>query len=386
MGMTERAANSVVSAFEFSIAPLSNLNSQTQTKPIATLGSTHVRNIPYTTKLFLLSGMNQDGLFPVIYSTLAPQAIVVRLLCHYALDPVTNCQFWHRGLSDVYLVETLTQSYIFRVSHHHWRSKSEIDFELELLDFWRQQGLPVAHPIATHSGELSIEIEAPEGNRYAALFPYAPGEVAVGDLNPTQSFRLGETVAKLHQATHEFYPQTFRPPLTVDYLLKDSFAEISPFLKHRHQEFDELTHIVAGIEAQLHNLPQEPPYWVVCWGDPHSGNAHFTPDNAVTLFDFDQCGYGWRAFDIAKFLQVSLRTGISKPVREAFLAGYQSVEELVEWELNALQPLTQTAHIWMWAIDLSTACFCNWCRLDDYYFLQRFRQLKRLNSHDWQLF
>ncbi|WLT40042.1 hypothetical protein NON20_10690 [Synechocystis sp. B12] len=27
------------------------------------------------------------------------------------------------------------------------------------------------------------------------------------------------------------------------------------------------------------------------------------------LFDFDQCGMGWRAFDIAKFLQVSMQSG-----------------------------------------------------------------------------
>lgn len=334
----------------------------------------------------LSSRMNQDGIFPVIYSTLSPQAIVSRLLPCYEIGTVANCQFWHRGLSDVYWVETTATSYIFRVSHHHWRSKSEIEFELELLDFWRQQGLPVAHPIMTLSGELSIEIEAPEGNRYAALFPYAPGGVAVGDLNPTQSFRLGETVAKLHQTASTFRPRTFRQPLTLDYLLQDSFAAIAPFLQHRSPDLDELTQIVAHIEAQLQHLPQTPPFWVVCWGDPHSGNAHFTSDNSVTLFDFDQCGYGWRAFDIAKFLQVSLRTGIGKPVREAFLSGYQSVDELEEWELNALQALTQTAHIWMWAIDLNTACFCNWCRLDDHYFIQRLGQLKRLNSHDWQLF
>ncbi|MGB3559056.1 MAG: phosphotransferase [Geitlerinemataceae cyanobacterium] len=330
--------------------------------------------------------MNPDGLFPVIYSTLSPQAIVSGLLPHYDIGEVTGCQFWRRGLSDVYLVETLTTPYILRVAHHHWRSKSEIDFELELLDFWRQRGLPVAHPIFTQSGNLSIEIAAPEGKRYAALFIYAPGEVAVGDLNPTQSFRLGETVAKLHQTTGEFRPPTFRQPLTLDYVLRDSFAAIAPFLKHRPQDFDELNHIVDRIEAQLQHLPQEPPFWVVCWGDPHSGNAHFTPDNTVMLFDFDQCGYGWRAFDIAKFLQVSLRTGIGKPVREAFLAGYQSVAELVPWELNALQALTQTAHLWTWAIDLHTSCFCNWCRLDDHYFMQRLGQLKRFHSHDWQLF
>jgi len=115
-------------------------------------------------------------------------------------------------------------------------------------------------------------------------------------------------------------------------------------------------------------------------------NAHFTPTGEVTLFDFDQCGYGWRAFDIAKFLQVSLRTGISKQVREAFLSGYQTVCELTEKELASLQALTQTAHLWVWAISLNAARLHNYSRLDESYFTQRLEQLKRLKSPDWQLF
>ena len=37
----------------------------------------------------------------------------------------------------------------------------------------------------------STEIKAPEGKRYGALFSYAPGQVALGDLNSTQSRKLG---------------------------------------------------------------------------------------------------------------------------------------------------------------------------------------------------
>ena len=56
-------------------------------------------------------------------------------------------------------------------------------------------------------------------------------------------------------------------------------------------------------------------------------NVHFTEDNQITLFDFDQCGYGWRVFDIAKFLQVSLSAGIKREIRDAFLAGYQQAQK-----------------------------------------------------------
>ena len=324
--------------------------------------------------------------FPVICSTLDKSALVSWLLPHYDIGVAMSCQFWHRGLSDVYLVETLTKPYILRVSHHHWRSKSEIVFELELLDFLQQRQIPVAHPLKTKEENLFIEINAPEGKRYAALFPYAPGKVSLGDLNSSQSFVLGETLAKLHQVAREFRSCSHRQPLTPEYLLDQSLAAIAPFLQHRLQDLKYLVKAIAHLKHQLQDLSTKPPYWGICWGDPHSGNAHFTTDNQVTLFDFDQCGYGWRAFDIAKFWQVSLRTGLSRPVREAFLEGYQAFEKVTETELTALQTLTQVAHIWTWAISLNNTRLWDYSRLDESYFTQRLEQLKRVQSTSWQLF
>ena len=68
--------------------------------------------------------------FPVIYSTLSAIAIVERVLPLYGFSSVERCELWHRGLSDIYLVETSRGLYVLRVSHHHWRSRTDIDFEV----------------------------------------------------------------------------------------------------------------------------------------------------------------------------------------------------------------------------------------------------------------
>jgi Ser/Thr protein kinase RdoA (MazF antagonist) len=329
---------------------------------------------------------HREDSFPTIYSTLDSEALVARVLPHYQIGEVSSCQFWNRGLSDVYIVETLMQRYILRISHCHWRSCSDIDFELELLDFLRQRRLPVSYPLRTKRGQLSIELNAPEGHRYAALFTYAPGRVALGDLNPLQSQKLGETVAMIHQAGMGFRSYCHRQPLTLEYLLDDSLEAITPFLSHRSDDLTFLQEVSEQIKQQLQNFPKEAPFWGICWGDPHSGNAHFTSDDKVTLFDFDQCGYGWRAFELGKFLQVAMRTGIGHNVREAFLNGYQSVHAITKLELDSLQAFTQTAHIWNWAISLSTTMLHSYSRLDDSYFTHRLGQLKMLRSHEWQLF
>ncbi len=327
-----------------------------------------------------------DEVFPAIYSTLTSEALVSRILPCYEINGVTRCQFWNRGLSDVYLVETQTNPYILRVSHAHWRSKFDIDFELELLDFLRQRHIPVAYPLRTHESQLSVEINAPEGKRYASLFTYAPGRVALGDLTPTQGRILGETVAKLHLAAADFRSQAKRQPLTLEYLLDNSLQIIAPFLHHKPQDLTYLVDAIAQIKHQLQDFPKEPPFWVICWGDPHSGNAHFTPDNQVTLFDFDQCGYGWRIFEIAKFFQVALCSGVGRTIREAFVRGYQSVQEIAAYEIDSLQAFTQAAYIWVWAISLNYALIHHYSRLDDHYFNRRIEQLKMLKTPEWQLF
>ena len=53
--------------------------------------------------------------FPSVYSTLAPHALTHLVFKHYDIEVPKGCRFWHRGLSDVYLVETLADDYILRI-------------------------------------------------------------------------------------------------------------------------------------------------------------------------------------------------------------------------------------------------------------------------------
>ncbi|MCU0549241.1 MAG: phosphotransferase [Leptolyngbya sp. Prado105] len=321
---------------------------------------------------------------PVLYSTIDPSAIVSRVLSCYDIGTVKGCKFWCRGLSDVYWVETDCAAYVLRVSHWGWRSQADIDFELALLDFLQQKSVPVAYPLRTTSGKLSIVLNAPEGDRYASLFIYAPGAIPLGDLSLRQATRLGETVAKMHQAGEQFECDFARKPMTLDYLLDGAWDAIETFLTVSDREY--LEKAIIQIKSELRDFPRSAPYWGICWGDPHSGNAHFTDVDQPTLFDFDQCGFGWRAFDLGKFRQVALNTGISRRIREAFLVGYQSVNPLEAFELGAISAFTQTAHIWVWSISLTYALRHNYSRLDDSYFGKRVEQLRKLRSPDWQMF
>lgn len=324
--------------------------------------------------------------FPVVCSSLAPHALSHFVFAHYDIEVPRACRFWHRGLSDVYWLETWGNNYILRISHHHWRTQSEIEFELEFLLFLSQRGLPVAAPLRSQQGHFYLTLNAPEGPRYGALFPVAPGSVAIGDLNPTQANILGQTLAQLHLQSQDFTSYARRSPLTPFYLIDESLHILAPFLEQRQEDWQYLINTSLYLKNRFKCLPTNEPYWGVCWGDPHSGNVHFTADNQPTLFDFDQCGQGWRAFDVAKFLQVSLQTGLCRAVREAFLKGYQSLTPLSPLEIDCLQALTQTAYLWSWGIQVNALQLNDYSRLSPNYFSQRLGRLKQLGSPDWQLF
>jgi Ser/Thr protein kinase RdoA (MazF antagonist) len=320
--------------------------------------------------------------FPVSYSTLCVDVLTRDVLADYPIGPVQECRMWTRGMSDVYLVKTADQQYVLRVSHAHWRSFEDVLFEMALLDFLHHRSLPVAHPLKTTDGRWVVAVNAPEGLRYVTLMTYAPGAVPIGDFDQTQSTRLGQILANIHLASQDFAPIVERQPLDLTHLVDQSLEIILP------QVQDAATIAILQATAQdlhqsLRSLPQTAPFWVVCWGDPHSGNVHCTDDQQMTLFDFDQCGYGWRAFDVAKFLQMALCSGMPYSVRDAFLDGYQSIQPLTEAEIVALQPLTQVAHLWRWAISLNYALVHEYSRLNTFYFRHRIEQMQMLKTHDW---
>jgi Ser/Thr protein kinase RdoA (MazF antagonist) len=294
---------------------------------------------------------------PVIHSIPSGEALIENVLCHYLIATPLSCGLYKRGLNDTYLVETQQDRYILRVYRRGWRTKQEIDFELELLAFLHEHNSPVAYAIARKDGGFTVELAAPEGTRYAAVFSYAPGKAVDEKLNTKQSRRLGEVLATLHEVTNNFKSHFSRPALNSKYLLDCSMDVIAPVFQHRHNDIDYLQTQIKIIKSALTELklPSSAPIYGICVGDVHSGNAHFTDTDEPTLFDFDQCGYSWRAFDIAKFINTALRWNIDSGVRQAFVEGYQAIRQLSEAELASIPLFIKVAHIWVMGINCAVA-------------------------------
>ncbi len=71
-------------------------------------------------------------------------------------------------------------------------------------------------------------------------------------------------------------------------------------------------------------------------GDVIRANAIVGPDATVSVIDFDLCGLGWRAYDIASYLFAICGTQDEVRLRTAFLDGYMRIRPLSQMEQELL--------------------------------------------------
>jgi Ser/Thr protein kinase RdoA (MazF antagonist) len=144
-----------------------------------------------------------------------------------------------------------------------------------------------------------------------------------------------------------------RPPLDLVTLLDQPLAGLATAFAERDADWTILRQVADAIGPQIAALPTEPPYYGLCHGDAGSANAHVTDEGHLTLFDFDMCGVGWRAYDIATFL-----IDEPEPIATAFLEGYAAVRAISDAELASL-PLFQIVQS-IWVLGLRADYINDW--------------------------
>jgi Ser/Thr protein kinase RdoA (MazF antagonist) len=283
---------------------------------------------------------------PILRSILASEALTRLVEETYGLT-VTRIQLIKAVVLDTYRVWTSAGLYILRVYPGRRRTLGEIHAELELLTYLHAHDAPISIPVVQRNGERLLAIQAPEGTRYAVLFTYAPGEPLGENLAAIRTY--GYTLAHIHAIADALPPTLARTPLDLAFLLErplehliNRSGDLTGTLGQRSRDWAFLQQVADVISPQIAALPSASPCYGYCHGDACSNNAHVAADGQVTLFDFDFCGLGWRAYDLATFL-----SGESPAVADAFLQGYEEVRLLLDEERTAL-PLFQIAQsIWM---------------------------------------
>lgn len=293
-----------------------------------------------------------DSLFPVTYSLVSPDALLDVIARNYSLSGLSSCRLHRVSWNSTYILWTRDTRFVVRVYGAMWRSRSEIQYELDLLIHLAASGCGVASPVARTDNEFLTPIPAPEGMRYAVVFTYAIGTVPesfpLGDAIQSEFF--GRALAELHGAADTFTSSASRVAHTITNLVDRPMIVLEPLFTHRTADWEYLQYVATVVHNHFDNKSQDLT-WGVIHGDPFSANATLSEDNRVTWFDFDLCGPGWHLSDIADGYASAMGQERSEEEKQAvwksFLRGYRSKRPLSDEHL-ALIPVMLAA---------STLCF-----------------------------
>lgn len=226
-----------------------------------------------------------------------------------------------------------------------WRTLPNILYEIDVLIYLASNGIPVSKPLPQNDGRIIQTIRAPEGNRHIVLFTYAKGrDPSYETKTDNNAYNYGKAVAKIHKTVQNFTSEHLRFELNLEYLLYTPLKSIKPMLSQREKDWSYLSKLVERIYRQFERLQIKELEQGFCHGDFHGGNAHFSDDGAITFFDFDCCGWGFRAYDIAVFRWGARLKEKGKKLWEPFLQGYTQERNLKKLILR------QYRHLFVFAI------------------------------------
>ncbi len=215
---------------------------------------------------------------------------------------------------------------------------------LEWVDFLAREGAPVASPLASTQGHLLERLEQ-DGKFYTVTgFEKAEGTLAE-DIPPGEwtddLFRsIGAAVGRFHRISAQYTPSS--PALTRPHWY-DSY-EIHEALRLIPSPDDPIHQKITHLLGKLHQLPVSPDDYGLIHDDLHFANFLILPGGQLAIIDFDDCGYGWYAIDVAMALFDVLvlynpgneadKTQFAHHFMENYLSGYHQEKDLPQFWVN----------------------------------------------------
>lgn len=282
---------------------------------------------------------------PVVSSILSARHLVPLFQVQYDMSNETTCRLLKAGVNHTYLVTDGDKRFIFRVYCIHWRTSTDIAEEIRLLQLLKEHGQPVSYPIADYDGSFMQVLQAPEGVRYGVLFSFAAGEKVL-QLPVEMHRKMGGIMAGIHQLTvnRTLERVKYKPEVVV----VNSFEKLKQYIGLNTPEMQWMlkaqAYLLKVYEGIDHSQVRQGIVHMDIWSD----NIAIKGDE-VTVFDFDFCGNGMLAYDLAYYILQVYNTErenqeVYKEKVAAFLEGYEAVTPLSEAEKELMPPLGLSMH------------------------------------------
>jgi Ser/Thr protein kinase RdoA (MazF antagonist) len=273
--------------------------------------------------------------FPISKSFLQRDALAHRIEEEYGLVNV-GCQLITTTLRDVYLVTSLQDRYVLYIYQHGQCSTEEISAEWQFVNYLHDSGLPVAPAVRRKSGEYLLSFLAPEGIRLGVLTQFAEGEILRRRPSIAAVRAYGQIIARIHALSDLMPFRLNRPTLDFEKMIQDSVAIFEKEVFNRPDDRAYLRESAEFLQPRLGELRNGELSYGMIHGDVIRANALVADNGQVTVLDFDFCGFGWRAYDVASYLLTIRNTPQEREFEKAFLEGYEEIRPLASEEKKAL--------------------------------------------------
>lgn len=284
--------------------------------------------------------------FPALSSILCPQYLAKWTETVYGLSAYPHTRILKTGINHNYAIETNDKKYVLRVYFKNWKTKKEIQEELNLLNFLDENNISVSHPIKDLKNNYIQEINAPEGTRYAVLFSYANG---VNIKNPCVNIcrLLGKSMAKMHVLTlnRSISRKNYHADTLVGWaydISKSFFPESNPEMEYFNRAKKLISEKFGKADS---NQLRRGIVHLDLWYD----NMTVKNESEITFFDFDNAGNGYLFLDIGYSLMLIFKNEPDKEIFEekmaAFYKGYETIAKISDEE-KQLMPYAGLA-IWL---------------------------------------
>jgi len=275
--------------------------------------------------------------FPATASILSATALAEFIKSRYSLGENVDCKLFRTGVNHTYFISDNETKFVARVYCLHWRTKSEIQEELELLLLLKDNDLAVSYPISDEEGNFIQEINAPEGLRYAVLFTFAEGK-KMRFMSNESCFSVGSLMAKIHTITAG--KKINRVHYNSDVLLHQAYHQMTSFFSEDLEEMQYLKKIGAQISSSFKEADWSEDQQSIVHLDIWYDNLSVNNENEITIFDFDNSGNGALILDVAYFCKQLFFIEADKKEYElkvqSFLDGYQKTRNLSDQEIKLI--------------------------------------------------
>lgn len=252
--------------------------------------------------------------------------------------PEAECQLLSASMRDVYLIASREERYAFFLYRHNQRTPQQITAEWNFIDNLKAAGVPVAPAVRQRNRELLLTIPRPEGVRYGVLSTFVEGNHLRNRYSIEAVRDYGRAIARIHVAADALPEITDRPSNDFNFIVQQYIQAIEEVVYLKPEDRTALHEAAGTLREKLDVLPRQKPEYGMIHGDVIRANAQVSEDGKVTVLDFDLCGPGWRAYDIAGYFVVAEHT----EAKQAFLDAYQEIRPLGETEIGWL-PLFEAA-------------------------------------------